>query len=186
VTISATLALVLILAADAAPPQQPAFAPSANPVSDAAQARLARESKNLVAAAELLPADKYGYQPTPAQMTFGALIAHIAQTNVALCSAASATPAPMGPAEMKKIAGTDGKDSLVAAMKKSFDYCTEAFAKLQDSGLAEEASVFGQRSGMSRAAALITMVVDWADHYSTAASYLRLNGVLPPRAPPKK
>ena len=39
---------------------------------------------------------------------------------------------------------------------------------------------------MTRAAALITIVVDWADHYSTAASYLRLNGLLPPSATPKK
>jgi hypothetical protein len=71
-------------------------------------------------------------------------------------------------------------------MKKSFDYCGEGFAKLQDAGLADEAVMFGQRTGMSRAAALITMLVDWADHYSTAASYLRLNGLLPPTAPPKK
>ena len=27
---------------------------------------------------------------------------------------------------------------------------------------------------------------DWADHYSTAASYLRLNGILPPTAAPPK
>jgi len=185
VPISATAALVLILSADAAPQPQP-FAASANPVSDAARTRLALESKNLIAAAELLPADKYVYQPTAAQMTFGDLIAHIAHTNIALCSAASGTPAPMSPPEIKKIAAADGKASLVASMRKSFDYCTEAFAKLQDAGLAEEASVFGQKTGMSRAAALVTMLVDWADHYSTAASYLRLNGVLPPTAAPKK
>jgi uncharacterized damage-inducible protein DinB len=184
--ISVTLALVLTLAAAAPRPQAPPFTPSANPVTDAARAQLARESKNLIAAAELLPADKYTYQPTPAQMTFGDLIAHIVQTNFAVCSAASGTPAPMSPPELKKIAGVDGKDSLVAAMKKSFDYCTESFAKLQDSALTEEAVFFGQKTGMSRANALLTIVVDWADHYSTAASYLRLNGVLPPTAQPKK
>jgi hypothetical protein len=51
---------------------------------------------------------------------------------------------------------------------------------------ATEATVFGQKTGMSRGAALVTILVDWADHYSTAASYLRLNGVLPPSATPKK
>ena len=179
-----TLAIVLTLGAVAAP-QQP-FTPSANPVTDAARMRLARDSKNLNAAAELLPEDKYTFRPTPAQMTFGDLIAHIVQTNLALCSAASATPSPMSPPELKKISGADGKDSLVAAMKKSFDYCTEGFAKLQDSVLAEEAVFFGQKTGMSRANAVLTIVVDWADHYSTAASYLRLNGLLPPTAQPKK
>ena len=184
--IAVTLTLAFLLTAAATPPQPQPFTPSANPVADAARARLARESKNLIAAAELLPSDKYVYQPTPQQMTFGDLIAHIVQTNVALCSAASGIPAPMSPPELKKIAGADGKDSLVAAMKKSFDYCTEAFAKLQDTVLAEEAVLFGQRTGMSRANALITMTVDWADHYSTAASYLRLNGLTPPTARPKQ
>ena len=184
--ISSTIALALVLAAEAAPMQQPTFTPSPNPVSDAARARLTREPKHLIAAAELLPADKYSYRPTPAQMTFGDLIAHIVQTNIFLCAATSATPAPMSPPEVKKIAGTDGKDALVAAMKKSFDYCAEGFAKLQDSALGEEASLFGQKTGTSRGAALVTILVDWADYYSTAASYLRLNGVLPPSAAPQK
>ena len=184
--ISTAIALAVMVAAGGTPRQQPTFTPSANPVSDAARARLAREPKHLIAAAELLSADKYSFRPTPAQMTFGDLIAHIVQTNVFLCAATSATPAPMSPVELKKIAGTDGKDALVAAMKKSFDYCTEGFAKLQDSALTEEASLFGQKTGMSRGAALVTILVDWADHYSTAASYLRLNDLLPPSASPKK
>jgi len=46
--------------------------------------------------------------------------------------------------------------------------------------------MFGRQTGMSRANALLTIVIDWADHYSTAASYLRLNGILPPTAQPKK
>jgi uncharacterized damage-inducible protein DinB len=183
--ISAPLTLVLMLVVPSAR-AQPTFTPTANPVSDAARTRHARDAKNLIAAAELLPADKYTYRPTPEQMTFGELIAHIVQTNLALCSAISGTAPPMSPADVKKITATDGKESLVAAMKKSFDFCGDGFAKLQDSVLGEEASMFGQRSGMSRGRALITMLIDWADHYSTAASYLRLNGLLPPTAQPRK
>ena len=92
----------------------------------------------------------------------------------------------MAPQELKAVSATDGKDTLTAALRKSFEYCEQALAKLQDSSLAEEAVMFGQRTGMDRAAALTTIVVDWADHYSTAASYLRLNGLLPPSAAPKK
>jgi hypothetical protein len=62
------------------------FKMSANPVSDAVRQLLARDSRNLIASAELLPADKYSYRPTPAQMTFGQLMVHIVQTNVTLCS----------------------------------------------------------------------------------------------------
>ena len=71
-------------------------------------------------------------------------------------------------------------------MKQSFDYCTEVMARFDDSHLGEEASIFGRRTGLSRADAMVTIATDWADHYSTAASYLRLNDILPPSVQPKK
>lgn len=164
----------------------PDFKPSDNPVSDAVRQSLARDSQHLIDSAGLMPADKYGYQPTPAQMTFGQLIVHIVQTNTALCSGISATPAPMTADELGKLTTAEGKGVLVAALKQSFDYCTEALGKVNDSQLGSEVTIFGRRTGMSRAAALVTIHADWADHYSTAASYLRLNGILPPTAQPKK
>jgi hypothetical protein len=169
---------VLLPAAAGAQPSPP----PANPVTDAARGHLARFAKFLNASADLLPADKYGFQPTPAQMTFGQLIAHIVQTNIALCHGASGLPAPMTPEQMKAVSGDNGRDALVASLGKSFAFCEEALAKLQDQSLGQEAVMFGQPTKMTRAAALMTIVVDWADHYSTAASYLRLNGLLPPSA----
>ena len=178
--------LVRVFPARAAAQGPPVFAPSANPVSDAVRSVLARESKNLVASAELMPAEKYTFQPTPAQMTFGQLVAHVVQTNIFICSGIGSTPAPMTRDELMKLSGTDAKDALVAAIKKPFDYCGESLAKVQDSTLGEEVSMFGREVGQSRAAAMITIATDWTDHYSTAASYLRLNGILPPTAQPKK
>jgi iron complex transport system ATP-binding protein len=52
--------------------------------------------------------------------------------------------------------------------------------------LVEEVVMMGRASGQSRAAAMVTIAADWADHYSTAAAYLRLNGILPPSAQPAK
>jgi len=175
------LALATSLAlTQAAPPE---FKPSVNPVADAARQSLAQQSKNLIAAAELMPADKYGYQPTDAQMTFGKLAAHIVQTNTVICSMIGNLPVSL---DVMKLADTAPKDALVAAMKQSFTVCTEALAKVTDAQLGEEVSMMGRRSGQSRAAAVITITSDWADHYSTAASYLRMNGILPPTVQPKK
>lgn len=67
-----TLALVALVASQA-------FNPSANPVTDALRDIATRSANNLTASAELMPADKYAYHPTDAQMTFGALMAHIVQ-----------------------------------------------------------------------------------------------------------
>ena len=162
------------------------FKASPNPVTDAMRDLLARESKNLVASAELLPADKYGYHPTEAQITFGQLIVHIVQTNVALCSGLTQATSPWTPEELKKMSNTDPKDTLVGAVRRSFDYCGEALAKATDTQLPDEATMFGKPTGMSRAAVMIILATDWADHYSTAASYLRMNSILPPTAQPKK
>lgn len=158
----------------------------ANPVTDALRDLATRSASNLSDAAELMPADKYGFHPTDAQMTFGALMAHIVQSNFALCSALSNQAAPMTPEQLQKIAGTDSKASLTAAVKKSFGYCADAIGSATDAQLGQEAAVFGRPLGKTRAFALIAIATDWADHYSTAASYLRLNGILPPSAQPKK
>ena len=179
--------LVIVLFSGRPAAQVPkTFAPSVSPVTDSVRSVLTRHAKSLIASAELMPPEKYGYQPTPAQMTFGALMAHVVQTNVALCSAFTETTPPMRPEELKKISGNDSKDQLVTAVKQSFDYCSAAIAKLEDGALREEAVIFGRKTGMSRADALVTIALDWADHYSTAASYLRLNGILPPTAAPRQ
>jgi len=52
-----------------------------SPVSDVAREMFAGREKNTVAAFEQMPADKFGYKPTPDQMTFGHLAAHIASGN---------------------------------------------------------------------------------------------------------
>jgi uncharacterized damage-inducible protein DinB len=173
-------ALAALLSMQAVAPE---FKASPNPVTDAVRQSLAQQSKNLVAAAELMPADKYGYHPTDAQMTFGKLIVHIVQTNTLICSAIGGTPASP---EIMKMPDTTPKDTLVAEIRKSFAGCTDALAKVTDAQLGEEVSMMGRRTGQSRAAAMVTISNDWADHYSTAAVYLRLNGILPPTAQPKK
>jgi len=175
-----SLLAATLLSTQAAPPE---FKPSANPVTDAVRQSLAQQSKNLIESAELMPADKYGYHPTEAQMTFGKLVAHIAQTNSVICSMVGNTPLPT---DVMKLADTAPKETLVAAIKQSFIACGEALAKVTDIQLGEEASLMGRRSGQSRAGAAIAITNDWADHFSTAAAYLRMNGILPPTAQPKK
>src|SRR5215468_10560956 len=49
----------------------PDLSPVANPVSGAVKNQLPRFSKNMVAAAEAMPADKFGFKPTPEMNSFG-------------------------------------------------------------------------------------------------------------------
>jgi hypothetical protein len=154
--------------------------PVANPVTSTVKAQLTRYAKNMVAAADLMPAEKYNFKPTPEMNTFGHLTMHIAQSNNFLCSKISGVAAPD-----IKVTDTDAKDKLVSALKASFEYCTTALANVDDSKLGEPMALFGNRPA-SRAAALIALSDDWYDHYGTQAVYLRLNGILPPTAQPPK
>ena len=151
-----------------------------NPVSDALRTRLTDAAKNTIAAAEQMPADKYVYKPTEAQVPFGRWVSHATGANYFFCSKLTGDTAPQ--AGVKE---TDPKDKLIEAVKKSFDYCSAQLPKLQDSQLGEEVVAFGGRK-MSKGAIALELSADWADHYSQMASYLRLNGLLPPTAKKKE
>jgi hypothetical protein len=161
----------------------PASAPAeivANPVSGFVKAGVPRYEKNMTAAAEAMPAEKYGYKPTADQSTYGHLIMHIASSNNTFCSKISGKAAPE-----TKLAESDSKEKLVAGLKESFAFCSSALAGVDDSKLGEQFVMFGTRP-ISRGGALVALAGSWTDHYATQAMYLRLNGILPPTAQPKK
>jgi uncharacterized damage-inducible protein DinB len=152
----------------------------ANPVSTTVKAMLGRFEKNMVGAAEAMPAEKYAYKPTAEMNSYGHLVMHIAQSNNLFCSKIAGQAAPEA-----KISDSDAKDKLVAALKESFAYCTTVLASADDSKLGEPMALFGNRPA-SRGAAMVALAGSWTDHYGTQAIYLRLNGILPPTAQPKK
>lgn len=97
-----------------------------------------RHSKFIAAGAAEMPADKYGYHPTPDQWMFRKIVAHVAQANLAVCSMISDTPA-------------------------------RGISKPNEAALPS----------------LTELVADLNDHYSQLASYLRLNGMVPPSVKPQ-
>ena len=151
------------------------------PVSDALRSTAKRAETNLVAAAEEMPAGKYGFKPTPAQMSFGDVIAHLAGGNDFLCSSISGTAAP----KRAEVKGGAPKEKLVSALKESFQFCGSSLGKVNDSGLGQKVPFFGGRE-VPRAGMMLAAAEDWADHYSQLAIYLRLNGLLPPTAKQKE
>jgi len=155
--------------------------PAKSPVSDALREMLVGREKNMVAAFEEMPADKFGYKPTPEQMTFGHLAAHIVSGNYFFCSNVGDVPRP----KTEELKGTEDKDKLVSALKASFEFCRTALAKADDSKLNENITWFDGKP-RPRAWAFVTLAASWADHYGMAAMYLRLNGLLPPTAKPQE
>ncbi len=148
-----------------------------DPVTSVVKEILPHQEKNLVAAVEEMPADRFGYKPTPQQMSFAHLVLHMTESNNYFCAKAGDVPEP----KAQELKETDGKDKLVAALKASFDFCNTAMSNVTDAKLGDTIEVWGGRKA-PRAFALIALTNDWADHYSAAAMYLRLNGLLPPTA----
>src|SRR6266576_2542583 len=96
----------------------------ASPVADAFRDYAKTSAKNLIAAAEEFPADKYTYKPTASQMSVGDILVHLVQGNDYLCGSIGGMKAP----ERTKIAVTDSKDALIARLRETFAFCDQALA----------------------------------------------------------
>jgi hypothetical protein len=165
--------------APAASPQ--ASTPVKDPVTASLRMLLPRSRNNILGAISAMPADKFNYKPTPDQITFAHLVVHITGSNNLICAKAADVPEP----KVEELKETDSKEKMLAAATASFDFCAEALAKMDDSKLGDEVEMFGGRK-FPRAMAALGAASGWADHYAAAAQYLRLNGILPPSAQPKK
>jgi hypothetical protein len=170
---------MIVLAALLLPPIAGAQDTVPNPITSLIKQQVKRYGDLQIAAAEAMPAEKYGYQATPEVRTFGALILHVANFNNLMCSRISGMNAP----DLKDVKDTDPKDKLMSAVKGSFDFCTTALNGVDDSVLGQPAGKLGQMN-LTKGGALVILGEDWFDHYSTMALYLRINGILPPSAKP--
>jgi len=156
-------------------------APVKDPVTASLRMLLPRSRNNILGAITAMPADKFNYKPTPEQTSFAHLVVHIIESNNGLCAKAADVAAP----KVEEVKETDSKDKMLAAATASFDFCGEALGKMDDSKLGDSVELFGGRK-FPRAMAALGLASGWADHYAAEAQYLRLNGILPPSAQPKK
>src|SRR3954470_19326080 len=146
-TLIAALVLAPTISASAQSPDPMAV----NPITETARMFLAEHTDSIGKAATLMPEAKYTYHPTPAQMTFAALMQHVAKTNVRLCSAIAGTAAPASTSPQSA-----PKAALVAAVTESFKTCQSALAKLTDKQLTEMVEIGGD--SVPRGYVLMTIV----------------------------
>lgn len=114
--------LVLVAASTCALAQD-----AANPVVSSAKEIFVRQSGYMIAAAEQMPADEYGYHPTPDQWTYGKIVSHVIQANFGVCGMLSGE----GPGQAPPVTDTMPKDQLIPVLKQSFDTCQKALDGLQ-------------------------------------------------------
>jgi hypothetical protein len=124
--------------------------------------------RNLEAAADAMPAGKYGFKLTDGQMSFGEWINHSTERNYADCATLKGEPAPEA---AKKVAGLKEKAEISQALKDSFAYCAAALEGIDDQKAL---------SSPQMAYSLLHIVVHNNEIYGNIAGYLRVSGIVPP------
>lgn len=183
------LAIASVAFAGALAAQQPA-APQANPIVAAFKGRILTSHRNIAQAFDSIPESKFGYKPTPAQLTIGYIAQHVASDSYLFCSNFGAMKPTIDAKDTStpdSVKATWPKAELVTKLKASFAFCAQAIDQLTDASLPDAISFsFG---GAERKSTRISMVLghalDLADHYSQLANYMRLNGMIPPSALPR-
>jgi uncharacterized damage-inducible protein DinB len=135
--------------------------------------------RNLVEAAESMPAEDYAFKPTPQVRTFAQLIGHVTNANLLFCSAAKGEPFPS-----KTNAETlPTKEAALEALKNSLAYCDAAYKDITDATFVERATIagFGNKpTETTRGAILMFNTTHNNEHYGNIVVYLRLKGIVPP------
>jgi uncharacterized damage-inducible protein DinB len=132
-------------------------------------------TRNIQAAAEEMSEADYAYRPIASVRTFGELIAHVAGSQSNFCAAAMGNANP--PAEDAIEKTMTKKADLVAALKASTIYCTQAFQQTPTAGNGST-MLFGELS--SRYNALALTLVHNGEHYGNIVTYMRMKGMVPP------
>ena len=123
---------------------------------------------DLLGAASVMPADKYGFKLDPEQMDFGQWINHSTERNYLDCSTLRGEPNPLPKAKTDLI---KGKVDIVKNLKESFDYCDATFAMLDDQKiLSSPQMVFS----------FLHTSVHNNEIYGNIVGYLRANHITPP------
>jgi len=144
------------VAEESAPAQQA----GANEAAGALRYGFGEVSGWVTKAAELVPADKYDYRPTPSVRTFGQLIAHIADAQNYYCARAVRGRSVQWSDAVEK--GSLDKATLAQKLKQSIDACNAVYA-----GSGEVGSLSGNVGHTSL-------------HYGNIITYMRMLGLTPP------
>jgi len=127
----------------------------------------------LIAAAEQMPEEFYGYQPTSEVRTFGQIVGHVANAVGMFCGAATGE----GRSQSEDFEKRTTKAGLVEAITQGFAQCDAAYS-MDDAKAMEEVEFFGQ-TGTRLWVLTFNTAHNW-EHYGNLVTYMRANGQVPP------
>ena len=146
--------------------------------------------KQIVSAAEAMPAVKYSFAPTEGEFkgvrSFGQQVKHLAATNHILAAASLGEEPPadagdeMGPETVRT------KDEILKYLNESFAHLAKAIDAVGEDERRAKGSPISPMSTKQKTRMSLTVesLIHAFNHYGQMVEYLRMNGVVPPASRP--
>ena len=134
-------------------------------------------SRQLVALAETIPAEKYAWRPGPGVRSTSEVFMHIAIANFGLLEVTGPKmPADLKSPNMEKT--VTAKADVINWLKRSLDAVKSAHAGMKPSDFERKVKVYGRDATVD--GMYLRIIVHANEHMGQLVPYARMNGVVPP------
>jgi uncharacterized damage-inducible protein DinB len=132
-----------------------------------------------LAVADAMPVEQYGFKVDPGEMSFAALMIHIAGSQAFRLAQVAGVDYPLlAPKEIPK---EKAKEIAMNMLRQSFDFCIAQLSKLTPEQLGKSYKVdWFERPNSTGRQVVLAMLVHTAHHRGQAEVYLRAKGIKPP------
>jgi uncharacterized damage-inducible protein DinB len=133
-------------------------------------------SRQVVALAETIPAEKYSWRPAPGVRSVSEVFMHLTIANFGLL----AITGPKVPADLKEDLETTvtTKPEVIRWLKRSFDAVRDAHTGIKAAELQRKVKVNGRDSTVD--GMYLRIIVHANEHMGQMVAYARMNGIAPP------
>jgi uncharacterized damage-inducible protein DinB len=138
-------------------------------------------SRQLIALAEAIPADKYAWRPAPGVRSVSEVIMHIAIANFWLLSQ-TGLKEPDLPDDMEKT--VTQKADVIDWLKRSLEAVKTARAQLKPGDLEKKVKI--ENKTVTVDGIYLRIIIHANEHMGQLVAYARMNGIVPPWSQPAK
>jgi len=146
-----------------------------------AKAMHATIRRDIAEAAETMPAEDFGFKPTPDVRSFAQLVGHVINANFFFCSQAKGAAMPTT-TNFERVAD---KAALIKGLTDALAYCDAVYESTTDADFNQAVTLSGfpgmnPKTTTTRGAVLMFNTTHNNEHYGNIVVYLRLKGKVPP------
>ena len=181
-TLAAAIAIHMLSAAAYAQTSDGGFDKALSPsLAATATAMHATIRRDVAEAAEAMPAEDFGFKPTPDVRSFAQLVGHVINANFFFCSQAKSAAMPT----TTNFEQVSDKSALIKGLTDALAYCDAVYQSTTDADFNQAVTLNGfpgmnPKTTTTRGAVLIFNTTHNNEHYGNIVVYLRLKGKVPP------